>query len=182
MEDILHSILRVNILPATAQLVFLHLQHIQPVHHHHRFHQITLQIHMHPIEGITLDTHVPRTEMLHASSTCLDLDRLFEQHQRFVALRDHPFVRLVLPRRVRSHEEPRPEGIWRGKIREGGRGEGVDVIEPVQSGLQVEIVPQSVPENEGKGFGGLAGAKKGFEAVGFFSWDGEADHCLDLPG
>ena len=47
-------------------LKLLHLNHIQPVHHHHRLHQIPFQIHMHPIKLVCLNTHIPRPQMLHS--------------------------------------------------------------------------------------------------------------------
>lgn len=114
--------------------------------------------------------------MLHTSPPRLDAHRLLEQHQRLVPLTDEPLVRLLPARRVRRHEQARPE---RARFREVGelRGRGVeDGVEPVEGRLQVQVVPEAVAEDEGVGFAGFAGGEEGAEAVEFFGGDREADH------
>ena len=54
-----------------------------------------------------------------------------------------------------------------------------DCVEPVEGGLQVEVIPQAVAEDEGVGFGGFAWGKEGAETEELFRGNGEADHLLD---
>ena len=118
--------------------------------------------------------------MLHPSPPRLNTNRLFEQHQRLVSLTDEPLVRLLPARRVGRQEQSRPQGAWFGEIGQlrGRRFE--DCVEPVEGRLQVEVVPQTVAEDEGVRFGGLGGAEEGSESVELFGGDGEADHGFDL--
>lgn len=182
--------------------VFLDLQHIQPIHDHHRFDQVSFQIHMptptsaldtisvlesererskaiHSIKLITLNTHIPRPQMLDAPPPRLNTHRLLEQHQRLVPLTHDPLVWFLPPRRIRRHEQARPK---HARLAEVGELRGrcfEDRVEPVQGRLQVEVVPEAVAEDERVGFRGLFGAEDGSEAVEFFGGDGEADHCFD---
>lgn len=118
--------------------------------------------------------------MLHTPPPRLNTHRFLKQHQRLVPLTDKPLVRLFLSGRVRRQEQSWPEGPRFGEIRElrGRRFE--DRVEPVEGRLKVEVVPQTVAEDEGVGFGGLGCAEEGLEAVELFGGDGEADHCFDL--
>ena len=63
-----------------------------------------------------------------------------------------------------------------GGLLDGGVEDGV---EPVKGGLEVQIVPKPVTENEGVGADGLFSGEEGAEAVEFLVGYGEADHLLD---
>ncbi len=54
-----------------------------------------------------------------------------------------------------------------------------DEVQPVEGGLQVEVVPKAVAEDEGVGAFGLGWGELGAEAGELFGGDGEADHHLD---
>lgn len=60
-----------------------------------------------------------------------------------------------------------------------GEGGVEDEVEPVEGGLQVEVVPEAVAEDEGVGAFGLGGGELGAEAGELFGGDGEADDLLD---
>lgn len=54
-----------------------------------------------------------------------------------------------------------------------------DGVGPVEGCLEVEIVPETVAEDEGVGAGGFSGWEDGAETGELFGGDGEADHLLD---
>lgn len=60
---------------------------------------------------------------------------------------------------------------------DGGVEEGV---EPVEGGLEVEIVPEAVAVDEGVGASGLLGGQETAQTVELVVRDGEADHLFDL--
>lgn len=79
--------------------------------------------HLHAIILVSLNTHIPGPQMLNAASSSFNLDGFFEQHQRFVALRDEPFIGLGWTSCVGSDEQARPERIRLrkvGKLRPSG--------------------------------------------------------------
>lgn len=63
-----------------------------------------------------------------------------------------------------------------------GEGGVEDEVEPVQGGLQVEIVPEAVAQDEGVRAGGLGGWELGAEAGELVGGDGEFDHLFDCRG
>lgn len=55
-----------------------------------------------------------------------------------------------------------------------------ECVQPVEGGLEVEVVPEAVTEDECVGTLGFLGGDEGAEAVKLVGWDGEADHHFDL--
>lgn len=135
---------------------------------------------LHSIKLVTLNTHIPRPQMLHPPPPHLHRDRLFKDHKRLVPLANDPLIRFLLTRRIGRHEHSRPERVLASsEVRKLGSRGLKDQVEPVERGLQVEVVPEAVAENEGVGFGGFGGAEDVAEAGEFFGGDGEADHLFN---
>lgn len=134
----------------------------------------------HSVELVTLNTHVPRAQMLYAPPAYFHRHRLLENHECLIPLANKPLVRLLLACRVGRHEQSRPERTFAcTQIRELRCRRLEDRVEPVERGLQVEVVPKAVAENEGVGFGGFGAAEEFAEAGKFFGADGEANHLFD---
>lgn len=57
-----------------------------------------------------------------------------------------------------------------------------DGVEPVEGGLEVEIVPEAVAVDEGVWASGLFRWEEAAQAVELVGGDGEADHLFDLDG
>lgn len=101
-----------------------HLKHIQPVHNHHSLDKISLQVNMptsttrsqridsknrelvylHPIIFITLNSSIPRPQMLQPPPLHLNTHGLLENHQGFVSLAHDPLVWFLPSTRIRGHE------------------------------------------------------------------------------
>jgi hypothetical protein len=170
-------------------IVLLHLQHAEPVDDHHRLDHITSQVKVsaslvsachfrphpynqqgrkedsHPIVLITLRAHIPRPQVLHAPSIHLNTHILLKQHERLIPLCHEELILLLLAARIRREEEPRKERVGLAEVRCGGRGRVEDRVEPVECGLEVEIVPEAVAEDESDGFFGFGWAE-GFAELG----------------
>jgi hypothetical protein len=101
-----------------------HLKHIQPVHNHHSLDKIPLQVNMptsttrsqridsknrrqinlHPIKLVTLNSSIPRPQMLQPPPLHLNTHRLLKNHQGFVSLAHDPLVWFLPSTRVWCHE------------------------------------------------------------------------------
>jgi len=126
-----------------------HFEHIQPVYNHHSLNKIPFQIDMprsiikgqrahsengkgailHPIKLVTLNSDIPRSQMLQPSFLHLDPHRLLENHQGFVPLAHDPLVGFLPPTRIWRQEEPWPKSRFSLSLamagrRRGGRGRG----------------------------------------------------------
>lgn len=55
-----------------------------------------------------------------------------------------------------------------------------ELVQPVEGGLEIEIVPETMPEDKGVGSVGLFRWEECAETVELVGWDGEADHHLNL--
>ena len=127
--------------------------------------------------------------MLHSSPPRFHSDCLFKQHQRLVPLTNNPLVRLLFASRIRSQKQTWPEAVtrpasftaWTARLEPWCLYNRCfeDEVEPVEGGLQIEIVPESVAEDECVRATGFGGWEEGAEAGEFFGRDGEADHLLD---
>ena len=103
-----------------------------------------MQVQMHDIELAGLDAHVPGSLMLHLPLSCLLPHRLLKDLQSLVALRDDPSVRFERSCRTWSDEQSWPDSPFFSEVWCSSEGMGIDAIEPVDSCLEVKIVPESV--------------------------------------
>lgn len=71
---------------------------------------------------------------------------------------------------------------WRRKPGRLLYGNVEDCVEPVKGGLEVEIVPETMTEDESVWAGGFLDGEEATETVEFVGRDGEADHLLNLNG
>lgn len=71
--------------------------------------------------------------------------------------------------------------MLRGRGEPGGLLDGgvEDSVEPVERGLEVEVVPEAVAEDEGVRTGRLGRWEESAQAGDLFWGDGEADHHFD---
>lgn len=134
---------------------------------------------MHAIELVGLDTHVPGPEVLHPTLPCLLPHRLLEDLEGLVPLSHDPLVRFERPCRIGRDEESWPDGPLSSEVGCGGKRVGVDAIEPVDSCLEVEVVPEAVAKDEGVGVCGLGWREEGFEARDFGGIEGKFEHQFD---
>ena len=161
----------------------------QPINHRHRLDQIPPQIQMHAIKLVRLDAHIPGTEVIDPALTHLITHRLLKDLQRLVALGDDPLVRLERAGGVGGDEEFGPRsrggsteeglGDGGGQIGRSGHGVGDDAVEPVDGGVEVEVVPEAVAEDEGIRFAGAGRGEEGLEAAYFGGVEGEFQHHFD---
>lgn len=133
------------------------LNQSKPINSSHRLDEIATQVQMHAIELVGLDTHVPRSQMIQPPLSRLLPHRLLKDLQRLIALGDDPLVRFERAGGIGADEEPGPGRARFGEVRCRGDGVGIDAVEPVDRRLEIEVVPEPVPEDEGvwsEGFGG----------------------------
>lgn len=195
-------------------LVLIDVDHVQPVHDHHRFDQIAAEVAMAvpfvlvmtrirhldtachqerareerrgeemkdlpAVIHVRLHTHVVRSQVLDAPSAILNPHAVFIDAQRLVALTHQPLVGLIPAGRVGRHDQTRPQRGGVVQVRELlGRGRK-DGVNPIDMRLQIEVVPETVAEDEGRWSVGLARAEIFFEARDFFVGDGMSHHDLD---
>ena len=95
---------------------------------------------LHPVVFAGLNTHVPSPQMLHATSTDLDSNRVLEDHQRFITLTHDPLVWLLRSSGIGSDEETGPESVRVGEMRKLGRGRIQDLVKPVERSLQIQVL------------------------------------------
>lgn len=117
--------------------------------------------------------------MLDAAPAVLDPDALLVDAERLVALADEVLVGLVLAGSVGRDDEARPEGVGLGEVGQLLRCHVEDRVEPVEVGLQVQVVPEAVAKDERNGLGRLARAERLAEAGELLLGNGEADNDFD---
>lgn len=138
---------------------------------------------MHTVVFARLDTHVPGAQGIDATFGRFESDAFLKHHQRLVALADEPVVGFPDAGGVGRDVDAGPEGwtgvfVTVGGVQVGGALECVveDAVEPVQRGLDVEVVPEAVAEDEGIWFLGFLGREEMLEPSDFGGVEWEAEH------
>ena len=142
---------------------------------------------MDAVQLVGLDTHVPCAQMLDSPFCSLDSNTVFKNLQRLVTLRLDPLVGLERARRIWRDEESGPQrrrlpassSFALGEIGRGGAGVVKDAVEPVDGGLEVEVVPEAVAEDEGVRSARARRREEIFEARDFDGVEREFEHQLD---
>lgn len=131
------------------------------------------------IVHVGLHAHVVRSQVLNPALGVFNPDTFLVHAQSFIALADQPLIRLLYTSSVRRNDQAWPKSVLVAQVWELVLSDLEKSVNPVQVGLEVQVVPQAVTVDKGEWLRRLASAQSFAETQDFLVRDGVADDDLN---